>query len=113
MQRLAECHHISSLGPNVSDAGSKELSPSADQYSPKKLTFCGNIYYFRVFYLESSSPELKESSIIAKIGFELAKLELTSARTLGEGKTGAAKDAAATAVGEVNRAPRSHHPRNL
>ena len=45
------------------------------KYSPKKLTLCGNIYHFRVFYLESSSPELKESSIIMKIGFKFAKFE--------------------------------------
>ena len=45
------------------------------KYSPKKLAFCGNIYHFRVFYLESASPELKESSIIMKIGFKFAKIE--------------------------------------
>ncbi len=45
------------------------------KYSPKKLTFRGNIYHFRVFYLESASPEPKESSIIMKIGFKFAKIE--------------------------------------
>ena len=45
------------------------------KYNPKKLTFYGNIYHFRVFYLESASPELKESSIIMKIGFKFAKIE--------------------------------------
>ena len=33
------------------------------------------IYYFRVFYLESVSPEPRESSIIMKIGFKFAKIE--------------------------------------
>ena len=37
--------------------------------------FCGNIYHFRVFYLESVSPEPNESSIIMKIGFKFAKIE--------------------------------------
>ena len=45
------------------------------KYSPKRLTFCGNMYHFRVFYLESASPELKDSSIIMKIGFKFAKIE--------------------------------------
>ena len=47
----------------------------ARQNNPKKLTFCGNIYHFRVFYLEGASPELKEPSIIMKIGFKFAKIE--------------------------------------
>ena len=42
---------------------------------PQKLMFCGNIYHFRVFYLESVSPEPNESSIIMKIGFKFAKIE--------------------------------------
>ena len=45
------------------------------KYSPEKLTLYENIHQFRVFYLESSSPELKESSIIMKIGFKFAKFE--------------------------------------
>ena len=45
------------------------------KYNRKKLAFCRNIYHFRVFYLESASPELKEYSIIMKIGFKFAKIE--------------------------------------
>ena len=43
--------------------------------NPQKLRFRGNIYHFRVFYLERFVPEPKESSNIMEIGFKLAKIE--------------------------------------
>jgi len=48
---------------------------SSTKYIRKKLMFFGNIFYFRVFYLDSASPEPKESSIIMKISFKFAKIE--------------------------------------
>ena len=37
--------------------------------------FCVTIHHFRVFYLETSAPELKIASNFMEIGFKFAEIE--------------------------------------
>ena len=37
--------------------------------------FCVTIHHFRIFYLETSAPELKIASNFMKIGFKFAEIE--------------------------------------
>ena len=42
---------------------------------PRKYHFCVYIHHFRVFYLETSAPELKVASNFMEIAFKFAEIE--------------------------------------
>ena len=39
------------------------------------VPFCVTIHHFRIFYLETSAPELKIASNFLEIGFKFAEIE--------------------------------------